>query len=182
MRIVQVISMVAVGVTATILAIFVATIYGIFILTADIVYVVVFPQFTCAVFIPHVNAYGSFVGFVLGTILRFGGGEPSLSLDPFIKYPYYDEVLGQLFPFKTLAMIVNFIAVVVVSFIFKYLFEHNILPRNLEITGRILSPTSKISSSNVVKQEQNLIPSSYDSSTVLTEAEEFNMQKEHTKF
>ena len=172
--------MLTVGVTATMLAIFVDTIYGIFILTADIVYVVIFPQFTCAVFISHVNPYGSFVGFILGTILRFGGGEPSLNLDPFIKFPHYDEVLGQLFPFKTLAMIVNFVAVVAVSLLFKYLFEHNILPRNLEITGKIFASTIKINSSNFVKQEQ--YSSHYDSSTILTKAGEINEQNKHTRF
>ncbi len=144
MKIVQILSMMVVGTSATILAIFVNTVYGIFILTADIVYVVIFPQFTCAVFVPHVNPYGSFVGFAVGTILRFGGGEPALSLEPFIKYPFYDENLGQLFPFKTLAMVASFVTIVTVSLLSKVLFERGILPHKLEISGKILNQPSKV--------------------------------------
>ena len=177
----QIVSMVAVGVTATILALSVDTIYGIFILTADIVYVAIFPQFTCAVFVPNVNPYGSYVGFVLGTILRFGGGEPSLFLDPFIKYPFYDEVWGQLFPFKTLAMIVNFIAVIVVSLLFKYLFEHNILPKRWEITGKVLSFSSKVNIVHDTKSEEKVHPSHFNSSTTLVGAEVL-AEQEQTRF
>ncbi len=138
MQIVQILSMLAVGITSTLLALFVDTIYGIFILTADIVYVVIFPQFTCAIFVPHVNTYGSFFGFIIGVILRFGGGEPSLEINPFIKYPFYDENYGQKFPFKTLSMVSSFLTIVVVSYIFKYLFEKNVIPSKYEITGKVL--------------------------------------------
>ncbi len=138
MQIVQILSMLVVGVTSTLLALFVDTIYGIFILTADIVYVVIFPQFTCAIFVPHVNTYGSFLGFIIGVILRFGGGEPSLEISPFIKYPFYDENYGQKFPFKTLSMAASFLTIIVVSYIFKYLFEKNVIPMQYEITGNVL--------------------------------------------
>ncbi len=167
--------MISVGVTATVLAILVDTIYGIFILTADIVYVVIFPQFTCAVFIPHVNPYGSFVGFAVGTILRFGGGEPSLSLDPFIKYPFYDEALGQLFPFKTFAMVLSFVAIVSVSYIFKVLFERKILPSSLEITGKVLVFPSDGGVSFDAKQVY--LPY-YDSSTTIIKADQNDSEVE----
>ena len=130
--------MFVVAAISTIMALTTDTVVGLFVLTADVIYVVLFPQLTCAVFIPMTNPYGSFIGFLLGLILRFGGGEPTLSLKPFIKYPFYDEVLEmQLFPYKTMAMLCTFIAIIGVSFLFNWLFKKGHLPQNMEITGKI---------------------------------------------
>lgn len=139
LRVVQAVSMTTVTFISVVLALTVDTIAGIYILTADIVYVTLFPQLTCAIFVPFANPYGSFMGFVLGLILRFGGGEPSLSLAPFIKYPYYEEGTGQLFPYKTFAMICSLIVIIGVSFLFKVLFgsETSILPAEWDISGKV---------------------------------------------
>ncbi len=51
----------------------------------------------------------------MGLVLRLGAGEPYLSLDPIIRYPFHDEDLGQLFPFRTFAMLVSFTCIVLVS-------------------------------------------------------------------
>ena len=92
-------------------------------------YVVLFPQFAAAIYIPNVNGYGSITAYVIGLILRFGGGENLIGMKPFIKYPLYQsEDMTQLFPFRTFGMIVSFIVLVVVSWASKYLFEKEILP------------------------------------------------------
>ena len=145
LRIVQIIAMFIVATISTVVAILVDTVYGIFILTADIVYVIVFPQFVCAVFIPFTNTYGSFFGFIVGIILRFGGGEPSLNLQPFIKYPFYDG--EQLFPYKTFAMLCSFLTVLLVSFLAKVLFEKGIIPPNWDISRRVL-PNMEVTTRN----------------------------------
>ena len=144
MKIVQAISMLIITVVITVMAIFINTIFGIFILTADIVYVVLFPQFVCAVFIPFTNAYGSFAGYAVGAILRFGGGEPSLNIKPFIDYPYsrpsWDgENIEQLFPFKTVAMLCSFVTILLVSGFVRWLFRKDILPSRLDVSHKVVT-------------------------------------------
>ena len=92
-----------------------------FILAADIVFVIVLPQLVCAVFLKWTNIYGSVTGLVLGTLLRLGAGEPSISLEPFITYPIYNQEYGQLFPFRTFAFVSSLVCVVVVSLCTKRL-------------------------------------------------------------
>ena len=74
------------------------------------------------------NTYGSLPAYFIGIILRLGGGEPSFKLDPFIHYPG-----GLNFPFKTFAMVVSFITLVVFSYAAKYLFEKGIIPEKYDI-------------------------------------------------
>ena len=130
--------MVAITAACLLLAIFVDTIYGIFILSADIMFVTVFPQLFCAIYIPFANPYGSFVGYMASVILRFGGGEPTLSIDPFIEYPNYDEEMGQLFPFRTFAMLSCIFCVVTVSWITNYLFKSGRLPQHWDISRKVV--------------------------------------------
>ena len=137
LSIVQRVAMFVVAAISTILALTTDTVVGLFVLTADVIYVVVFPQLTCSVFFPFTNPYGSFIGYVLGVILRFGGGEPALELEPFIKYPFYDKYDGQLFPYKTLAMLCTFIAIITVSILFNFLFQKGYIPEKFELTRKI---------------------------------------------
>ena len=121
-----------VGAAATAMALLVDSIYTLWALCSDLVYVILFPQLCCVVYFHGTNTYGSFIGYVLGLVLRVGGGEDKIGLPPFIKYPYYDDTDGQLFPFRTLAMIVSFVAIIIVSYLLKFLFEREILPKKLD--------------------------------------------------
>jgi len=47
---------------ATIMAIFVESIYGLFVLCGDFVYVLLFPQLLLVVYVDWINTYGSFTG------------------------------------------------------------------------------------------------------------------------
>ena len=62
------------GAAATVVGIVVNTIYGLFHLCGDLVYVVLFPQLLCVVYVPFSNTYGSLVGYTLGLLLRLSGG------------------------------------------------------------------------------------------------------------
>ena len=55
--------------------------------TGDLVFVLLFPQLVCALFDPKANRIGSITAFVVSFVLRLGGGEPLLGLEPFIPYP-----------------------------------------------------------------------------------------------
>lgn len=57
-----------------------------------------------------------------------------MSLDPLIKYPWYDdEAELQLFPFKTLSMLISLISTILASLIATFLFKKRILPYSLDI-------------------------------------------------
>lgn len=114
---VQTVSIFCVGVLATLVSIFVPIVYGLFVLAADIVFVIVLPQLFCAVFLRKTNAYGAIPGFLIGTVLRVGAGEVLLDWQPFIEYPMYSKEYGQQFPFRTFAMVVSLITIVALSLI-----------------------------------------------------------------
>lgn len=116
------------GAAATAMALTVNSIYVLFHLCSDLVYVILFPQLCCVIYLKAANTYGSIMGYILGLVLRVGGGEDKIGFPSFIKYPFYDEVKGQLFPFRTLSMIVSFATIVVVSYLMKILFEKEIIP------------------------------------------------------
>ena len=110
------VSIVCVAALSCIIAIEVNSVYGLFYLCGDFVYVLLFPQLTLVLYYKRGNAYGALCGYVIGAFIRFTGGEPLLSMDAVFKYPNYDEASGtQLFPFKTMAMVVCFISIIVFS-------------------------------------------------------------------
>ena len=126
------VSVIVFAVAATSMALVVDSIYTLWALCSDLVYVILFPQLCCVIYLQGTNTYGSFMGYLVGLVLRIGGGESSIGLMAFIKYPYYNEVDGQLFPFRTLAMLASFATIVAVSYLLKFLFERDILPPSLD--------------------------------------------------
>ena len=118
---------------ATIMGLTIDTIYGLWYLCSDLVFVMLFPHLLGAVHFPFVNIYGAVIAYPLGLILRLGGGEPLISLKPFIKYPYYNDVDGQLFPFRLLSMLVTLATLLIISYIVRHLFESGILPKKYDI-------------------------------------------------
>ena len=99
------------GILACTLALTVKSIYALFYLCGDLVYVMLFPQLACVIYFHHANLYGSASGYIIGLFLRVMGGERIIGFDPIIKFPYYDEEYGQLFPFKTLSMVVIYLKI-----------------------------------------------------------------------
>ncbi|KAI2805083.1 hypothetical protein BLOT_004074 [Blomia tropicalis] len=127
------ISIVIVGCVATGMAITVKSIYGLWYLSSDLVYVILFPQLVSVVhFKRHCNTYGSLVAYFVGFFLRALGGESILHLPPFIKYPWFSEEHGQLFPFRTFAMLSSFATLLGVSTLTKNLFESGYLPASFD--------------------------------------------------
>jgi high affinity choline transporter 7 len=66
------------------MALAVNSVYGLYLLCSDFVYVVLYPQLICVLFIRWSNSYGSLAGYVIGLLFRLLGGEPSLKLPPVI--------------------------------------------------------------------------------------------------
>ncbi|XP_071139978.1 high affinity choline transporter 1-like isoform X1 [Mytilus edulis] len=126
-------SIVVVGTLGAVIAISANSIYGLYILCADAMYVVQFPVLTCALWVPFANTYGAISGFVVGTTLRVLGGEPVLSFPAIIKYPGYNDTLGQLFPFKTFAMMSCTFSLLSISYLTEYMFTKRKLSKKFDI-------------------------------------------------
>lgn len=117
------------AIISTVIAIAVKSIYSLFFLCSDLVFVILFPQLLVVVHFPrHMNAYGSLLAYLTGLTLRLGGGEPLLNLPVAIRYWWYSEVDGQLFPFRTFAMMCSLATLVAASKISQELFYRGILP------------------------------------------------------
>ena len=122
-----------VGVLSMVMGITIETIYGLWYLCADLVYVILFPQLTAVVYLEFSNTYGSLAAYIVGMFFRITGGENIIGLDPLIKYPYYDEESKtQLFPFKTFTMLLVFATTIIVSYTVKHLFEKGHLRKELD--------------------------------------------------
>ncbi|XP_021349941.1 high-affinity choline transporter 1-like [Mizuhopecten yessoensis] len=126
-------TIVVVGTVGAVIALTVGSVYGLFIMSADLMYVIQFPQLVCVLWVKCANTYGSLTGFVIGLFLRVAGGEPFLKIAPLIQYPMYHEEYGQLFPFKTESMLCSLFTICVVSYITERLFTQGTLSMKFNI-------------------------------------------------
>lgn len=106
---------VIVGVGSTIIALSAKSVYALWYLSSDLVYCILFPQLTLALFYKGANTYGSIAGFIVALILRIGGGEPLLNIPPLLPYPMIEDGVV-LFPFRTFAMLCSLATIVIVSY------------------------------------------------------------------
>ncbi|XP_068185409.1 high-affinity choline transporter 1-like [Antennarius striatus] len=144
------------GALATAMALLTGSVYGLWYLSSDLVYVIIFPQLLSVLFIKGTNTYGSVAAYVVGLLLRIGGGEPYLKLPPFIFYPGWvtqerihhltgdvEYFVQQRFPFKSVSMVASFLANMAVSYLTKYLFESGMLSHKYDFLDAVVSKHSK---------------------------------------
>uniref|UniRef100_A0A182N4P0 High-affinity choline transporter 1 n=1 Tax=Anopheles dirus TaxID=7168 RepID=A0A182N4P0_9DIPT len=111
------VSILVVGVLSTIMALTIPSIYGLWSMCSDLVYCILFPQHHC-------NTYGSLAAYIIAFLVRLSGGEAMLGLSALIHYPgYNEETSTQMFPFRTMAMIMSLITLIGVSWWTKWVFE-----------------------------------------------------------
>lgn len=143
------------GGLATLMALVTGTVYGLWYLSSDLVYVIIFPQLLSVLFVKGTNTYGSVAAYLFGMLLRIGGGEPYLQLPPFIYYPGWttvkrkhhitgeiEEVVIQKFPFKTVSMLASFLGNVAFSYLAKYLFESGKISHKYDFLDAVVSKHS----------------------------------------
>ena len=119
---------------------------------------VLFPQLFCVLYFSKCNTYGSLSGYLVSLVLRFGGGDSLLGIQPLIKYPFYDETEGQLFPFKTLAMACGFLTILLVSYPLDYLFKSGKLAKRYDFFKCVVNlPASKTDNSPRTEEEETCI-------------------------
>jgi len=103
------------GLAATLLALKVQSVYSLWFLCSDLVYVLLFPQLVMVLFSKSANRVGALAGLAVGLFLRLGGGEPSLGIQPFLPYPVVEGDGGTWLPFRTIAMLASLAAIGLVS-------------------------------------------------------------------
>jgi high affinity choline transporter 7 len=105
-----------VGATALLLALRVQSVYGLWFLSSDLVYCVLFPQLTAALFDPRANRSGARAALMVTVFLRLGAGEAALGLPRFLPYPMIDAATGVSgFPYRTFVMLCGVVTLAVVS-------------------------------------------------------------------
>jgi high affinity choline transporter 7 len=105
-----------VGAAAMLLALRVQSVYGLWFLSSDFVYCVLFPQLTAALFDPKATRTGAKAALVVTVILRLGAGEPMLWLPALLPYPMIDAATGvSMFPYRTFTMLCGLATLMLVS-------------------------------------------------------------------
>ena len=119
---------------STLMGLTVQSIYSLWFLCSDLVYVVLFPQLLCAVHMKTSNTYGSLCGYMIGILLRLLAGEALFNIPPILKYPLFDEANEiQKFPFRTLSTLICVLVIVCVSWVTNFLFDREILNKKWDI-------------------------------------------------
>ena len=95
------VAIVILGTAATWIAFEVSSVAALWYLCGDLVYCVLFPQLSLALFDRRANWIGALAGLGVSVLLRLGGGDATLGLESFLPYPDWDGA----FPFRTLAML-----------------------------------------------------------------------------
>lgn len=134
------VAILVVGVLSTGIAILARSVYGLYVMCSDLMYVILFPQFTCVLFLPGTNSYGGLAGFVISLLLRLFGGESLIGLPAVLKFPLYSEQHGQRFPFRTVAMLCNLLAIVLGSKLTHVAFNRGWLSPSLDILHSFSPP------------------------------------------
>ena len=115
-RVIQV-GVLLMGVAATCLALQVQSVYALWFLCADLVYVILFPQLLMGLYFRRANKIGAIAGIVVALSIRTGSGEPTLAIPSAIPYPLTDPLGGETyFPFRTVAMLAGLCTIWLVSY------------------------------------------------------------------
>jgi len=127
------VSILMIGVIAAWLALTVQSVYSLWYLCADLVYVILFPQLVMALYNKRSNLAGALSGVTVGLFFRLGGGEALFNIPAFLPYPMEDAKGVSQFPFRTFAMVMSFVTIALVSWLTKKRF----VPKELEVGKEI---------------------------------------------
>ncbi|KAH7957142.1 hypothetical protein HPB52_015660 [Rhipicephalus sanguineus] len=123
----------AIGASATYLALSVKSVFNLWILCSDVVYVLLFPQLVCVFYIKHTNAYGSVSAFFLGAISRWLIGEPSFALTASAHTASYESDWRHRFPYGLACMTLSMTTLIAASLLVTVAFEHRWLSLRYDV-------------------------------------------------
>lgn len=96
------VSIAILGSIATWIALSVGSIYTLWILCSDLVYVILFPQLLAIFYFKNTSKQAVIIALILGLTIRLAGGEPNLNIKPLIH-----ALDASYFPVKTTAMLLS---------------------------------------------------------------------------
>ena len=114
LKIVLRITIIVLGAVATLLAIYTKSVYALWALCSDFVYVLLFPALTTTLYFRGTNRYGIYSGIITALILRMGVGIPELGFSPIFPYPMIENGVV-LWPFRTFSMVAGFATIILIS-------------------------------------------------------------------
>ncbi|KAL1440675.1 hypothetical protein MTO96_009225 [Rhipicephalus appendiculatus] len=116
------------------MALSVSSVFALWMVSSEMVYVLLFPQLIGVFYMPKwTNSYGSVASFVLGCSVRILCGEPALGIPAVLRLPFYDKESGQRFPFRTFCTLVSIASLVLVSMLAKAAFSRGWLRQSLDV-------------------------------------------------
>ncbi|XP_065298742.1 high-affinity choline transporter 1-like isoform X1 [Dermacentor albipictus] len=130
----------AIGSWATYLALSVNSVFELWFLCSDIVYVLLFPQLICVLYFEDSNTYGAVLAFFVSVVFRGLCGEPSMNVPVTIRLPMYDEELGQQFPFRLTCMLLGLLTHLLGSYGATLAFRSGWLPQSFDVFKCFASP------------------------------------------
>jgi high affinity choline transporter 7 len=116
------VAVIVVGALATVLALKVKSVYALWYLCSDLVYVLLFPQLVIVLYVSFANARGAVAGFLIAFFTRIAFGEPMLGISSFFDLPNVN------FPFRTLSMLAGLISIPIFSLLLSEAEKENICP------------------------------------------------------
>lgn len=103
---------------------------------AELCFILMFPQFTCALFFQISNGYGAVMGMLVGLTLRLLSGNPVFGIEPVIHFPGYtpeNGVFVHYAPIRTIFMMISFAVILFFSYLTSVLFKKNLLPQRWDV-------------------------------------------------
>ncbi|KAL8597445.1 hypothetical protein ACOMHN_050943 [Nucella lapillus] len=145
------------GALATVIAVTADSIYGLFVLCSDLMYVVLFPQLTLILWFHRSNAYGCILGYFVAFLLRIFAGEPLIGLPPTVKFPLYDPVHGQGFPFRTFAMLCSVFTIIGGSLLSQLIFKRGWLPESYDVLHCLQNKTIDMRETKAMRMRKQAV-------------------------
>eukprot|EP00094_Tigriopus_californicus_P002563 TCALIF_02476-PA protein Name:"Similar to SLC5A7 High affinity choline transporter 1 (Homo sapiens)" AED:0.13 eAED:0.13 QI:0/0.8/0.72/0.90/0.7/0.81/11/202/566 len=153
---------------ATTMAIKYQSVYSLFVLCGDLVYVVVFPQLLLVLYFEASNTYGSVVSFFLSFVLRILCGDTLLDIKPVISFgTIYGENEGEEgpVPFRTIVMLISLVVHMGLSYGAHWLHIHGGI---VQSSSRHLMGEESIGMDEYARENQKRPPTynpAYDNKT-----------------